>query len=216
VDLKRRAVEILAARDSGAVTTNDQDPQGFSNEWFVPILHNEKLIKVAQQLFGPDICGAGWRVLIKDKHYRYDFFPHQDWPYNFGNTQKLSVFVALTHINQDNGGLFFYEESHFYGPITRGPIDIEKFQPITAVCPELDIGDVVLCDYMTWHSSKMAVNDKDRIMLQLNYQPAADASSKNLIAGVMPQAGGEHPLCAALFRRRRWGPWRALCPGHAG
>ena len=185
-DFQRRAGEILAARDAGKLSTNDQDAQGFGYDWYEPMLRDEKLVSLMTEFLGPDVCGSGWRILIKDKHYRGGFRVHQDWPYNSGDTNKITCFVPLTHINRDNGGLFFCEESHTYGPVSQGAIDLSRFPPLEATCPELNVGDVVICDFLTWHYSLAAVNEEERIMIQLNYQPAGDASSKNLVAGKMP------------------------------
>ena len=185
-DFQRRAAEILTARDAGKLSTNDQDAQGFGYDWYEPMLRNEKLVQLMTEFLGPDVCGSGWRILIKDKHYRGGFRVHQDWPYNSGDTNKISCFVPLTRINQDNGGLFFCEESHTYGPVSMGAIDRSRFPELKATCPELDVGDIVFCDFLTWHYSLEAVNQEERIMIQLNYQPASDASSKNLVAGTMP------------------------------
>jgi hypothetical protein len=50
-------------------------------------------------------------------------------------------------------------------------------------CPDVDVGDLLICDYLTWHYSNASVNGEERILLQLNYQPADDPSSTELVAG---------------------------------
>ncbi len=183
-DLADRARTIIALRDAGKLTTYDQDSQGLPDEWFTPLLRNETLVRLMTQVIGPNVCAKGNRILAKDKHFKMGVHVHQDWPYNSGDTRKITVFVPLTRMNKDNGGLIFYEGSHFYGPVSKGPLDVSRFPPMTEICPDIDVGDILVCDYLTWHYSNPSDNGEERIMLQLNYQPADDPSSNNVVAGV--------------------------------
>lgn len=185
-DLLQRAADVIEARNMGVLTADSQDSQGFEYDWFEPLLRHESLVRIATSVLGPNVCGSGWRILAKDRHFQGDVHVHQDWPYNSGDTRKLSIFVPLTRVNQANGGLFFIEESHFYGPVSMGPIDRSRFPPLAEACPDVDVGDIILCDFLTWHYSMKAENDHERIMVQLNYQPASDSSSNNLVAGALP------------------------------
>jgi hypothetical protein len=67
-----------------------------------------------------------------------------------------------------------------------GPIDLSRFPPMQQVCPDVSPGDIILCDFLTWHYSLPAENDEERVMIQLNYQPAVDPSSTNIVAGQRP------------------------------
>lgn len=185
-DLARRAEEIIQLRQSGKLTTHDQDSQGLDNDWFKPLLHIPELVALATSILGPDVCASGWRILAKDKHFKGEIHVHQDWPYNPGDTRKLTAFLPLTEVNKANGSLYFLEESHFYGPVSRGPIDISRFDPMVATCPSADIGDVIICDFLTWHYSLPSENERERLMIQINYQPASDASGSYLVAGKLP------------------------------
>ena len=185
-DLRSRARRIMELRDAGALTIDNQDSQGLGYEWFEPLLKHPEMVKLATTLMGPNVVASGWRILVKDHRFKKAVHVHQDWPYNFGALDKITVFVPLTHVNAANGGLIFYEESHLYGPVSRGSIDVSRFPPMTEVCPDADVGDLIVCDYLTWHYSNTSSNGEERIMLQLNYQPAHDASSKNIVAGRIP------------------------------
>lgn len=185
-DFAARAREIIAARDCGALTTNDQDALGFPDAWFDPLLRHESLLALMVDLLGPDVCGAQWRILIKDKHHQQQMLIHQDWAYANGGTNKISAFVPLTRAGEANGSLYFIGGSHTYGPVSRGHLDPSRFPPMPHVCPELEVGDIVLCDYLTWHYSLKPQTADERVLLQLTYQPALDASSKHLLAGRMP------------------------------
>ena len=185
-DLERRGHEVVRMRDSGRLTTDSQDSQGLDYDWFEPIVRDPALIGLVAPILGPDVAVAGWRILVKDKHFRAAVHIHQDWPYNPGDTRKLSVFVPLTRVNRANGGLIFLEESHFYGPVSMGPLDPSRFPPMVETCPDLEVGDVLMCDFLTWHYSLPPEIDEERIMIQLTFMPAADASSDNIVAGRRP------------------------------
>ena len=185
-DFAVRAQEIISARDAGRLTTVDQDAQGFADDWFDPLLRSEALLSLMVDLLGPDVCGAQWRILIKDKHHQQQMLIHQDWAYANGGTNKISAFVPLTRSGKANGSIYFIEGSHTYGPVSRGHLDPSRFPPMQHVCPELEVGDIVLSDYLTWHYSLRPQTPDERVLIQLTYQPAQDASSKHLLAGRMP------------------------------
>jgi hypothetical protein len=185
-DLARRAQEVIDLRASGKMSSDSQDSKGLEYEWYKPLLLHPKLLDLVTSVLGPDVVCSGWRVLAKDKHFRQAVHVHQDWPYNPGDTTKLTVFLPLTRVNFANGGLIFLEESHYYGPVSRGPIDLSRFPPMVEDCPDVDVGDIIICDFLTWHYSLPKQNDDERLMVQLNYQPARDASNNNIVAGKLP------------------------------
>ena len=182
-ELQSRAREIIALRAAGKLTTNNQDSKGLPLSWFRPLMRDELLLSAVTSAIGPNVCTAGQRILAKDKHFKYAVHVHQDWPYAPGGTNKLTTFIPLTRMNADNGGIVFLEESHQYGPVTRGAIDLAQFPPMKALCPNVEVGDIILCDFLTWHYSEDSANGEERILLQFNYQPADDASSIDVVAG---------------------------------
>jgi hypothetical protein len=183
-DLAARARQILDLRDAGKLTVHDQDSQGLTDEWFAPLVRNERIIELMVKAMGPNICMKGHRVLAKDKHFKLGVHVHQDWPYNIGDTRKTSIFIMLSKMNNENGGLIFYEGSHHYGPVSQGPLDPSRFPPMPEMCPDVDCGDLIICDFLTWHYSNPSSNGGDRLMIQINYQPADDSSSAEVLAGV--------------------------------
>lgn len=187
-DLAKRAQEVIDLRAEGKLTTYDQDSRGLPGEWYLPLIEHPEILKVVTAALGPDVCSIGFRVLVKDRHFKKAIAIHQDWPYNPGDTKKLTVFIPLTPVSRSNGGLVFLEESHLYGPQSRGTLDPSRFDPMEEVCPSAEVGDLLLCDFLTWHYSQPpeAGNDDERIMIQINYQPASDASGTHLVAGKFP------------------------------
>jgi hypothetical protein len=148
----------------------------------------------AGQVLGPDICWLNVRVLMKDRSFRDSITVHQDWPYFGGDTRKLNVFVPLTRCRRENGMLVFYEGSHTLGPVERGVIDIDRYPDFAPNCPTLEVGDVLLADFLAWHSSIPAEVDDERILLQLVLQPASDRSSNNVLGKGWQPLGPVNPF----------------------
>ncbi len=112
---------------------------------------------------------------MKDEAFGGSVMPHQDWPYFGGDTRKLSVFIPLSHCGFDNGSLTFFERSHTLGPVERGEIDVARYPEFPRNCPDLEVGDVLFADFLTWHSSHACENHDDRILIQVVLQSASDA-----------------------------------------
>lgn len=183
-DLQRRAAEVIDGVASGRVQRSGQFALGFDTAWFEGVFGDPRLLDLVAQVLGPDLCIGTWRVLMKDHHFDGPINVHQDWPYFGGDTRKLNVFVPMTPMNAENGGLVFYEKSHHYGPLERGDIDVGRFAAdLPQVCPSLEVGDVLLADFLTWHYSAPSQAPKDRILFQLMYQPADDPSSAHVVRG---------------------------------
>ena len=154
---------------------------------------NPKLIEVAKRIYGENIAIYLQRFLLKDDNYRGTAWLHHDAPYSRGDFDKVAIFVALTEANPQNGGLYFYRESHklgFLGPSrytadSIGSVNLERFAEcdLEVICPDLTCGDVVVTHYLTWHGSDPAEHAIDRAYAQVIYQPASDGSGTGLVSG---------------------------------
>jgi hypothetical protein len=154
------------------------------DETFFNELYKEPaLVELAQSVLSEDICHWISRLLLKDVHSSDAVECHQDWPYSSGNTTKLSVMIPLTRHTEQNGKLYYLEKSHLYGPITRGTIALEQYPELKHVGPDLEVGDVLVHDYLTWHYSVPSQDRSDRAVIQIVYQPSSDPSSKELVCG---------------------------------
>jgi hypothetical protein len=184
-DLLARAEEVRTGVATGALLRDKQFATGLPETWFQPIYEQPALLDLISDLLGPDLCLGTWRVLMKDSHFNGPVSVHQDWAYFGGDTRKINVFVPLTRVHTGNGAMTFYERSHQMGPVERGAIDVKRYPFLAETCPQLEVGDILLADFLTWHASVPASSDEARIMIQLVYQPSSDPSSKHLIAGEM-------------------------------
>jgi hypothetical protein len=183
-DLLRRGVEVIEGVASGRIRRNGQFALGFEDAWFEQVFGDPKLLDLVAEALGPDLCISTWRILMKDHHFDGPINVHQDWPYFGGDTRKLNVFIPMTPMNAENGGLVFFERSHLFGPLERGDIDVARYEAgLPRNCPDLAVGDVLLADFLTWHYSAPALAPKERILFQLVFQPADDPSSAHVVRG---------------------------------
>ncbi|MCU1390645.1 MAG: hypothetical protein JWL72_3983, partial [Ilumatobacteraceae bacterium] len=145
------------------------------------------------------------RVLIKDEHWTGAISIHQDMPYFNGGQRKVSIFVPLERTQADggNGGLKFVVGSHRYGNLERGTINLADFEPMPVLAPDLDVGDVVVMDFLTWHYSETPATPSERPLLQLAYQAADDGSYGGELFGVAAPT-----LVAGSWRTRHFAQCR--------
>jgi hypothetical protein len=189
-DLGRQISEEVA---TGQVVRQNQLVSGLDVNAAAHVSQSDALQAVARDMYGPDVCYLLGRVLMKDKTFAGSIEVHQDWPYFGGDTRKLNAFVPLTRCRRENGMIVFYEGSHAMGPVERGAIDIDRYPEFAPNCPELEVGDILFADFLTWHSSAPAVEDEDRILLQVVLQPGSDRSSNNLFDGSWRPIGRHVP-----------------------
>ncbi|OZI60272.1 phytanoyl-CoA dioxygenase family protein [Bordetella genomosp. 11] len=164
------------------------------------------LIDVARQVFGADIALYNHRFVIKDQFSRTPVFLHQDSCYHLGRHNKCSLFVPLSEVNGDNGGLSFYLGSHKLGFLgDAGEIDPEAFEiKWPKVTPEMRPGDFAIMHSSVWHESGPNVSGIDRIMADTIVQPADDPTGKELLAGSWRTDFFYSPInCIRYFKNSR-------------
>lgn len=143
-----------------------------------------ELLDIVEQVFGPDIALYNYRFVMKDKHSRGEVFAHQDICYHVGFQRKASLFVALSEVDSQNGGMKFYSGTHKFGHLgDAGEISEQMLTGRSWVCPFLAPGDAVLMNSATWHSSFPHISGCDRVLADIIYQPADDPSGRELLRG---------------------------------
>ena len=174
---KALGAKIGKDAQSGRVERSVQFAVGVDLDAEARLSESAKLHAVAAEVLGEQIGQAYTRVLMKDKTFKSEIGAHQDWPYFGGDTRKLNVFIPLTPCGPHNGMIKFHIGSHALGPVERGDIDVARYPDLTPVVPNLEVGDVLFADILTWHSSIESLTDDDRILIQLALQPLSDPSS---------------------------------------
>ncbi|HYM03088.1 MAG TPA: phytanoyl-CoA dioxygenase family protein, partial [Stellaceae bacterium] len=178
---------------------------GVLPEPFGSLFRNDSLVRAAQSLLRtPNLALYLNRILLKDSDWSGAVSPHQDMPYFSGGTEKLAVFLPLsrTLARGGNGGLIFLKGSHRYGNLQRGTIRRELFPPMEELAPDLEVGDAILMNFLTWHFSEAAAVPAERPMLQIVYQPASDGSYGTAKLGVP-----EPTLVSGTWQTRYFAAW---------
>ncbi|CAB3695619.1 hypothetical protein LMG22037_03221 [Paraburkholderia phenoliruptrix] len=141
--------------------------------------------QVCKQIFGEHVALYNHRFVIKDKFSPNKVFLHQDSCYHLGNLNKCSLFVPLSEVNADNGGMTFYAGSHKLGVLgDAGEINPDSFDfEWPKITPELSPGDFVIMNSALWHESGPNVSGINRIMADTIVQPADDPTGKDLLCG---------------------------------
>jgi Phytanoyl-CoA dioxygenase (PhyH) len=148
-----------------------------------------RLVEVMQKLLGEDVALYMNRLLLKNEKWAGSVPIHQDMAYLNGQQRKVSAFVPLQPVGRRNGGTRFAGGSHRLGLLERSTSLAPGMPPelppgMKEVVPEMDVGDVLLFDILTWHWSEEAQVKNDRPQLQIVYQPATDGSYAGPAFGV--------------------------------
>ena len=150
------------------------------------LYRHPRLVELVRSLIGPDVALYMNRLLLKDRAWNAAVEIHQDMPYFNGGLEKVSIFLPLQPIQATggNGGLKYVIGSHKYGNLQRGTIERVQFPPMEDFAPSVNVGDIVVMNFLTWHYSEAAVIADDRPLLQMVYQPASDGSYGSTKLGV--------------------------------
>jgi len=174
-ELGRQARKLLA--DESALERSDRFVLGRLPGRLAALHENARLLAMASQLLGEDLALYLSRLLVKDTTWNGEVAAHQDMPYFHGGERKLSVFVPLGPVGPRSGGLRLLAGSHRYGNVgIRGTLQVEEFPDLRDELPVLSEGDLLLVDFLTWHYSEQNRSQRDRLLVQLVYQPATDGS----------------------------------------
>ena len=169
-------------------------------------MHRHPLLLDVMERIYPDLGLFIQRFLLKDVQSRAPVFVHQDFGYDIGWPEKTSMFVPLSPMTPENGGMLFYPGTHRLGYLGDvGEIDVAAVAPDwPVVCPALAPGDLVLMHECTWHGSGPHVGGPDRVLAQIQYQPASDPSCIAVLRGRSDTAVRvDDDVRGALFKRSR-------------
>lgn len=152
-------------------------------ESFVTFTRSSIFVHLLAPLFGSPTGLFNRRIVAKDDSYSGDVFLHQDSCYQRGTLNKVSVFVAFSDVSENSGGLEFWLGTHRFGYLgDAGEIDGSLLpSPWPTVSPILSAGDAVIMNSSCWHRSGPNVSGEPRILGDIHYQSADDASSREVI-----------------------------------
>lgn len=90
-------------------------------QWVAQLAAEETLLNIVQELIGPNILLWNAFLPVKPPHSTGKFDWHQDatyWPVSPAN-EIVSFWVALSSVNQSNGGMQMVKGSHAEGPVAH-------------------------------------------------------------------------------------------------
>jgi len=210
--------EVESARDSWLASSgsgNDERKLRFNpvenldlTDELLALSRHANVINIMQKIFGPNIGVFKRRVVAKDGSFSGSIFLHQDSGYQRGTLDKLSLFIALTDIHVDSGGLEFWLSTNRFGYLDdAGEISRQALPGLWPVYkPILQIGDAVLMDSRVWHGSNENTSGKPRIMTDFIYQSADCPSSMEVLDATGVRSKTKSPILfdsPTLFTRSR-------------
>jgi len=156
-----------------------------SNQEFENVFKNDSFSSIWKQLFKGNV-GLGFvRLLSKSAESPSAVILHQDISYQYGDNEQYSIFLALSHCHNLNGGLSLYPGTHKMGYLgDAGELD-SKVLPsdLFAVCPELNMGDALLMNSNTWHFSEAYTEGQERLMLEAHIIDGQSPYANNPLSG---------------------------------
>ena len=147
-----------------------------SNDVFGYLIRSEKMIGAVKQLLGGDapVCHYHSKVMQKEPKAGGAWEWHQDYGYWYKNQfmfpdQLISVMVALTKANKENGCLQVIKASHKMGRVNHGfagqqmGADMEMvnnaLKTMELVYVEVEAGDALLFNSNLLHRSEANLSD---------------------------------------------------------
>ena len=167
-------------KDSRPDVLNHGEMRFYSNIFFrsKPLqeqISDQKLLDIVCPIAGPDLW-VRWDQAVAKGPGSGDFPWHQDNAYNFLKVEHFQLWIALSEITPERGGLWVVPGSHLGGVLPhaavgnhqayRGPTD-------GAVSLKAEAGDLVLFSSKLLHYTSPNVTDIDRWAYVVEYMHTA-------------------------------------------
>lgn len=135
------------------------------------LISQQKIVDLLQDIVGPNIW-ARWDQAVEKRPGGEEFPWHQDNGYNEIQEGHYQLWIALTDMNQDNGGLWFQPGSHKYGILPHSTIAnhaVSQKNPKEAVFVEANQGDVILFSSLLLHRTSPNISQGSRWAYVVEY-----------------------------------------------
>lgn len=149
------------------------------------IIRDVNFLSIVNSFFDGHVGSDFIRVVKKDSTNFAPVFLHQDTGYQIGGFERYSSFIALTHCNQENGGLILYPGTHNFGYLGDVgeireilPFDYPRIESVLAP------GDILFMHSSIWHKSPENLSRKDRVYLEVHLQSIDEPSTRIELCGV--------------------------------
>jgi ectoine hydroxylase-related dioxygenase (phytanoyl-CoA dioxygenase family) len=187
-----------------AIAGLDQNP-------FMAVARHPQILDMVEQILGPDLVLWITRILCKPPGNGREVPWHQDgeyWPMR--PLETCSVWIALDHVNAENGCMRFIPGSHRQTGLYRHHVserqdlvlslelDQDQFNESDAVDVELDPGAMSLHHVKLIHGSAANRSQQRRAALIMRYMPATSHYDRTLVdqsRNKSPLNIANQPLC---------------------
>jgi hypothetical protein len=148
----------------------------FGSERIQNFITQPRLVDFLIQVIGPDFWVRWDQAVFKGPGA--GAFPwHQDNAYNRLRVEHFQLWIALSKMTAERGGLWFVPGSHKKGPLPH--IKIGRFKSFAgstenSVCVDAEIGDIVLFSSYMLHYTSPNVSNEDRWAYVVEYMSLDD------------------------------------------
>jgi ectoine hydroxylase-related dioxygenase (phytanoyl-CoA dioxygenase family) len=198
----------------------------FNSEKLQSFISQQKIIDLLSQLIGPNIW-VRWDQAVAKQPGAKTFPWHQDNSYSRVKDPHYQLWIALTEMTPENGGLWLQPGSH-KGPLPHKRVGHEQVYDGTPENPVFigaKPGDVVVFSSFTLHSTTPNVTDHPRWAYVIEYMSAdhydpyleppyfmVSKDGKSNPEFVDSYPGKANPLNHLKYLGDNWNP-RQLVPG---
>ncbi len=156
-----------------------------SNQEFQNVFRKDSFTSLFKHMFDGNV-GLGFvRLLSKNADSPAAVILHQDICYQYGDNEQYSLFLALSHCHNLNGGLSLYPGTHKLGYLgDAGELESRVLPAdLSAFCPELNAGDVLIMNSNIWHFSQAFKQGEERLMLEAHVLNGKSPYANNALTG---------------------------------
>ena len=178
--------------DDGKINTIHVMSQ--ESNFFSDLLNSFQFINIAESILGEKVEPQWAQLFNKPKNTGMGAPFHQDnFYWNVIDNKTVTIWLALDHVNESNGGLSYYSGSHKKGLVkheatfakgtSQGiPLRIlSKISPESLVVPNLSPGDILLHHGLTMHGSLPNTSNKNRRGMSFWYKAISADYDKTLL-----------------------------------
>ena len=149
----------------------------FLDETFRKVCTSEKVLDVVEKIIGPTIYYHSSKLMYKGAGGRQKPW-HQDFAYwKSLNSKQVTVWYAIDKATKENGCIQVIPGSHkkglvdHFGPELQFKLE-DHYKPSDIVYAEMNPGDVLFFDVLTFHYSDANLSKNDRLSAILDFQSA--------------------------------------------
>ena len=144
------------------------------SEWLRAFITQEKIIRVLNELIGPDYW-IRWDQCVAKAAGGAAFPWHQDNAYNRLKAQHFQFWIGITEMTEENGGLWLQRGSHKNGLLPHSKVGNHlecDLKPQNVEFMQANKGDVVIFSSLMLHHTKKNNSDGDRWAYVVEYMSA--------------------------------------------